>query len=118
MKVYLATPVNGRNEKTLREKMYAACHRIEEMKDIVKELKREYHDVTFTSSFDIKSVKNYLLGIVNERNLSESRIMGECVRMVMEADLVVMDDYGVESHGCCVEQFVAEQYGKEIINLY
>lgn len=105
MKIYLATPVNGRKEKTLAEKQSAAERRINEMADFMMKL---YPDAEFMSSFNIIGVKYHL------NDLSEAVIMGACVRMVMESDLVVMDENWRDSRGCWVEQTVAQQYGIRI----
>lgn len=105
MKIYLATPVNGRKEKTLVEKQLAAERRIDEMADFMMKL---YPDAEFMSIFNIIGVKYHLI------DLSEAIIMGACVRMVMESDLVVMDENWRDSRGCWVEQTVAQQYGIRI----
>jgi nucleoside 2-deoxyribosyltransferase len=105
MKIYLATPVNGRKEKTREEKQKAAEKRINEMADFLVKL---YPEAEFMSSFNIIGVKYHL------NDLSEAVIMGACVRMVMESDLVVMDENWRDSRGCWVEQMVAQQYGIRI----
>lgn len=105
MKIYLATSVNGRKEKTLEEKQEAAQARINEMADYMR---RFYPDAEFMSSFDIFELK-YGIG-----NISEAIIMGVCVRMVIESDLVIFDDGWESSNGCNVEHYVAMQYGKQI----
>lgn len=104
MKIYLATPVNGRKEKTIREKKYRAYERIGEME---RYLKKKYHDAEFMSSFN-------LISLLDNDVLPESIIMGSCVRMVMECDMIVLDDGWENSSGCTVERFVAMQYGKKV----
>lgn len=104
MKIYLATPVNGRKEKTLAEKTRAARKRIGEMQEHLKKL---YPDAIFRCSFDI-------VGLVLDQPLTEAEIMGRCVQMVMESDLVIMDENWRDSRGCWVEQTVAQQYGIRI----
>ena len=106
-KIYLATPVNGRKEKTLAEKMKAARKRIVEMQE---QLKKFYPDATFRCSFDI-------IGLVLDQPLTEAEIMGACVRMVMESDMIVLDDGWECSQGCTVERFVAMQYGKQVYTM-
>ena len=105
IKIYLATPVNGRKEGTLEEKQEAAQARINEMADYMR---RFYPDAEFMSSFDIFELK-YGIG-----NISEAIIMGVCVRMVIESDLVIFDDGWENSNGCNVEHYVAMKYGKQI----
>jgi nucleoside 2-deoxyribosyltransferase len=110
MKIYLATPVNGRKEKTLHEKMKAALANIQAMAKIVI---KAYPDAEFMSSFEIPDIR----ALVNNHPValpSEARIMGECVCMVMEADMIVLDDGWECSQGCTVERFVAMQYGKQV----
>ena len=104
MKIYLATPVNGRKEKTLEQKMKAAWERIGEMQ---KYMMQRYPDAVFRCSFDI-------VGMVLDQPLTESEIMGKCVQMVMECDMIVLDDGWENSSGCTVERFVAMQYGKKV----
>jgi nucleoside 2-deoxyribosyltransferase len=110
MKIYLATPVNGRKEKTLHEKMKAALANIQAMAKIVI---KAYPDAEFMSSFEIPDIR----ALVNNHPVAlptEARIMGECVCMVMEADMIVLDDGWECSQGCTVERFVAMQYGKQV----
>lgn len=101
MKIYLASPVNGRKEKTLKEKQKAAMKRIDEMADY---LVKVYPYAEF-----INPVRKIFW--VSER---ETWIMGMCVTMVMESDIVILDDGWESSQGCTVERFVALQYGKQV----
>ena len=111
MKIYLATPVNARKEKTLHQKMNGALKSIQMM---AKYLKKNF-DPEFEPlcSFDIPEVWNYFLGRRKDPP-SEPFVMGECVRMLMEADMIVLDDGWECSQGCTVERFVAMQYGKQV----
>lgn len=104
MKIYLASPVNGRKEKNLKEKQKAAMKRIDEMADY---LVKFYPDAEFINPVR----KTYW---ASER---ESRIMGMCVQMVMEGNMVILDDGWESSQGCTVERFVAMQYGKQVETL-
>lgn len=109
-KIYLATPVNGRKEKTLREKMKGALSQVQKM---ARYIIKQYPDAEFFSSFEIPIVRAF----VNDHDVvlsSEAKIMGECVRMVMECDMIVLDDGWECSQGCTVERFVAMQYGKQV----
>lgn len=110
MKIYLATPVNGRKEKTYATKHSGALKRIQEM---AKYIRTQFPDVEFMSSFDIHSVRRMIRYPEYPKPL-ESEVMGECVRMVMEADMIVLDDGWECSQGCTVERFVAMQYGKQV----
>lgn len=111
MKIYLATPVNARKEKTIWAKMKAARRRILDMEVY---LNKSFNDAKFCSSFDIYPTYCFLKNPDTPMILSESEIMGECVRMVMEADMIVLDDGWECSQGCTVERFVAMQYGKQV----
>ena len=103
--IYLATPVNGRKEKTLKEKQQAAMKRIDEMANY---LVKFYPDTKFFNP--VRNVITYHGGAVGH----ESLVMGICVRMVMESDIVILDDGWENSKGCTVERFVALQYGKQV----
>ena len=105
MKIYLATPVNGRKEKTLKAKQIAAMQRVEIMASMCR---RWYRDAEFTSAFDYVEP-----GVI----MPESVIMGHCVKMVMECDMIILDDGWETSQGCSVERFVAMQYGKKVKTL-
>lgn len=110
-KIYLATPVNGRKEKTLREKMKGALKNVQAMAKIIL---NTYPDAEFMSSFEIPDIRAIINDHVDVPMPSEAKIMGECVRMVMECDMIVLDDGWECSQGCTVERFVAMQYGKQV----
>jgi len=105
MKVYIATPVNARKEATLIEKQRAALARVNELKTKVLEL--------HPSATILSSVGNI---VVARKGLPEreAAIMGSCIRMVMESDIIVLDRGWWDSKGCNVEKYTAETYGKQI----
>lgn len=105
MKVYIATPVNGRKEPTLIEKQRGALARVNELKTKVLEL--------HPSATILSSVGNI---VIARKGLPEreAAIMGSCVRMVMESDIIVLDRGWWDSKGCNVEKYTAETYGKQI----
>lgn len=111
MKIYIATPVNARKEATLEEKRERAYDR---MCEIRKQLHKCYPDAEFHSSFDEHispmnielTKKMYGMGLP-----SESVIMGKCVQMVMECDMVVLDYDWQMSNGCSLENCTAQIYG-------
>jgi hypothetical protein len=105
MKVYIATAVNGRKEPTLQEKQRAALVRVNEIKAKVKEL--------HPSASVWSSVGNI---VVARKGMPEreAAIMGSCVRMVMESDILVLDRGWWDSKGCNVEKYTAETYGVQI----
>lgn len=108
MKIYVATPVNGRKEKTLIEKQEAARRRVQELR---REIRKHLPDA------DVKSVFSLIkVGYGCEQD-KEAVILGKCVRLVMECDVILMDDGWGDSHGCKVERYTAQEYGKEIWTL-
>lgn len=109
MKIYIATPVNARKEKTLQEKLEAALKRVNELTRIVK---------THLPEAKVCSVFNAIVVWKNGQPVSEDKIMGACVRKVMQCDVILMDDGWGDSHGCKVERFTAQEYGKEIWTLF
>lgn len=108
MTIYLATPVNGRKEKTLDEKRRKAYERIKMMEQY---LRPKFGEAQFRSSFDI-------VGLVLDQQLTEAEIMGRCVQMVMESDLVILDsENSLNSKGMIVESYVARIYGIKVRTL-
>ena len=99
-RIYLATPVNARKEKTMHTKLTAACKRVDEMQFYLAGI---FPDAEFTSVFDSCVIAE-----------SEATIMGWCVETVMSCDMIVLDDGWENSKGCTVERFVAMQYGKQV----
>ena len=106
-KIYLATPVNGRKEPTLREKEIAAYNRILEMRVY---LRQWYPEAEFYYVFN-------LLFSDTLENLPESHIMGACVEAVMKCDIIILDDGWEDSNGCNVERYVADRYGKQVYTM-
>ena len=109
MKIYIATPVNARKEKTLQAKQAAALKRVNELTRIVQ---------THLPKAKVRSVFNAIVVRKNGQPVSEDKIMGACVRKVMQCDVILMDDGWGDSHGCKVERFTAQEYGKEIWTLF
>lgn len=101
-RIYLATPVNARKEKTMHAKLTAACKRVDEMQFYLAGI---FPDAEFTSVFDSCVIAE-----------SEATIMGWCVETVMSCDMIVLDDGWENSKGCTVERFVAMQYGIKIVS--
>lgn len=104
MKIYIATPVNGRKEKTLREKLNEAFRSVRLMGSYLLNF---YNDAEFVSVFSIAPPMNLI-------NCDESYIMGRCIEMVIDCDIIVLDDGWESSRGCTIERYVAMQYGKQI----
>lgn len=106
MKIYIATPVNGRKEATLDEKRIKAFERVNE---IAVKLFERYPDAEIHSSFDQDISPFSIL-----KNPTEAEIMGKCVQRVMECDMIVLDSTCKESKGCVIELRTADVYGKEL----
>ena len=105
-KIYIATPVNARKEVTLQQKQRAARYRALRLKSLRLNI---YPKARFWAS-----VIN--LGIARRgHEFMESFIMGECIEHVIDCDIIVLDEGWKESIGCTCEHFVAQKYGKEII---
>lgn len=103
MKLYIATPINARHEQTLKEKLLAAKHRIESLKDTLAS-DRRFHDYEIISTFDLS----------HNVDCSEASAMGKCITAVMECDAVYLDHGWETSKGCSVEYQTAKIYGKHI----
>ena len=110
MKIYIATPVNGRKEKTLEGKRAAAYRRVCEVKKILLE---RYPDAEVHSSFDsnIAPMDAAQLKRMYGGMPTEAQVMGKCVQCVMECDLLCLDYGWSQSRGCKTEFDVAYHYG-------
>lgn len=102
MKLYISTPINGRNEKTFQEKLIAAKHRVELLKEVIRS------DVSF-DEYDC------LMHTCFEKPMtSEAAAMGICVSQVIDADAIYLDHGWNSSKGCNLEYRAAKIYGKKI----
>ncbi len=101
-KVYVATPVNGRQEPTRDEKRQAAYRRVVGLKAM---LEIDHPDWDMVSSFDVCAPFG---------ELSESVAMGRCVELLMTCEAIYLDRGWQSSKGCTVEHYVAKRYGLEI----
>ena len=104
MKLYIATPINARNEKTFKEKYLAAKHRVNMLKEILQYDERFPSGMEMVSSFDINPIGAY----------AESQAMGRCVTEVLESDAIYLDHGWQSSNGCNLEYRTAKIYDKEI----
>ena len=73
MKLYIATPINARQEQGFRNKYKAAQKRVRGLKEIIKTDNR-FYGYSFVSSFDVNKSKN----------ISEAIAMGNCIQAVIE----------------------------------
>ena len=102
MKLYIATPINARQEPTMREKLVAAKHRVEMLKEILAD-DVPIKDNELISTFDF-----------NNMNDVEEEAMSRCIYHVLTSDAIYLDHGWTASKGCNLEYFTAQIYGKLI----
>lgn len=118
MKIYIATPVNGRSEATLEEKRQAAYKRVCELAVKIAKLMNMRIEVHSAFDEDIAPINVDLTRKMYGYKLpSEAVIMGKCVQRVMECDAILLDDGWMESKGCLLEHYAAFDYRKKIFRL-
>lgn len=103
MKLYIATPINARKEATIKEKLRAAKHRIELLKEKLSEDVR-FKGYTMHSTFDQDKPKAR-----DEENVA----LAMCVLSVLRADAIYLDHGWQGSKGCNLEYMTAKIYGKK-----
>ncbi len=103
MRLYIATPINARKEKTLQEKLRAARHRVELLKEILSE-DESFKGWKLVSTFD---------NPVSE-DVDENSALALCVHSVLESDAIYLDHGWQGSKGCNLEYRAAKIYGKQI----
>ena len=102
MKLYIATPINARQEPTMREKFVAAKHRVEMLKEILADDVR-FKNYELISTFDF-----------NLMNDVEEKAMLRCIYHVLTSDAIYLDHGWTASKGCNLEYLTAKIYGKLI----
>ena len=102
MKLYIATPINARQEPTMREKLVAAKRRVEMLKAILADDDR-FKDYELISTFDF-----------NEWYETEEGAMSLCIYHVLKSDAIYLDHGWTASKGCNLEYQAAKIYGKQI----
>ena len=102
MILYIATPINARKEPTMKEKLRAAKHRIELLKELISEDERFRSFQFIRSTFDLPSQSD------------EDAALAQCVREVLRADAIYLDHAWESSKGCNLEYRTAKIYGKTI----
>lgn len=103
MRMYIATPINGRPGLTLEDKLAAARQRIDVLKKIIRDDER-FSGYELTSTFDI----------AHGEGEGEAEAMGRCIEEVMKSDAIYADIGWENSKGCRLEIFAARLYGKKI----
>ena len=102
MKLYIATPINARQEQTMREKLDAAKHRVEMLKAILAD------DVRF-KKYELISTFDF-----NDMYDTEEMAMSRCIYHVLTSDAIYLDHGGTASKGCNLEYQAAKIYDKQI----
>ena len=102
MKLYIATPINARQEPTMREKLVAAKHRVEMLKEILAD------DVRF-KKYELISTFDF-----NDMYDTEEKAMSLCIYHVLTSDASYLDIGWTASKGCNLEYQAAKIYGKQI----
>ena len=102
MKLYIATPINARQEPTMREKLVAAKHRVEMLKAIIA------NDIRF-KNYELISTFDF-----NDMNDTEEKAMSRCIYHVLTSDAIYFDHGWTVSKGCNLEYLTARIYGKQI----
>lgn len=105
MRLYIATPINSRTERTFAEKKLAAKHRINLLKEIISEDERFQKYDELVCTFDISTIGSMT---------SEEQALGMCVTAVLESDAIYLDHGWNGSNGCNLEYRAAKIYGKTI----
>ena len=102
MKLYIATPINARQEPTMREKLVAAKHRVEMLKKILADDVR-FKNYELISTFDF----NYINDVAEKAML-------RCIYHVLTSDAIFLDLGWTASKGCNLEHLAARIYDKQI----
>ena len=102
MNLYIATPINARQEPTMREKLVAAKHRVEMLKEILADDVR-FKNYELISTFDF----NYMNDVAEKAML-------RCIYHVLTSDAIYLDHGWTASKGCNLEYLTAKIYGKQI----
>ena len=104
-KVYFATPVNGRMERTFEEKKLAALKRCIEVRQL---LAREQPEWIVTFSFTVCPINEHI---------DEPTAMARCYDLLRQCDMIVLDRGWLMSEGCRKEKRFAHQHGKYVVKL-
>lgn len=105
MTLYIATPINARKEKTLREKLIAARHRVNMLRELIVDDARFAGYDLIISTFGVNST---------EEPYDEARATANCIHSVLMADAIYLDHGWQGSKGCNLEYRAAKIYGKAI----
>ena len=104
MRIYIATPINGRNERSFEDKYREAEKRVDALRNVLRTDPR-FWSHSFVSSIEINAPGSQ----------TEAMAMGKCIAAVLECDAVYLDHGWQDSKGCNAEYQTAKIYGKKII---
>ena len=103
MKLYIATPISARQEQTMRDKLVAAKHRVEMLKESLADDVR-FKNYELISTFDFN----------NMYDADEEKAMSRCIYHVLTSHPIYLDHGWTVSKGCNLEYLTAKIYGKRI----
>jgi len=109
MKIYIATPINARSERTFAEKQRAARQRCKLLKSIIAD---DYDKDTEIVSF-LDAVPT--TAGMQEHEVSESEALGRCISLLLTCDAIYLDHAWQSSKGCNLEYRAAKIYGLDIL---
>lgn len=99
MRIYVATPINARHEKTFEEKREMAAHRCELLKKMLRE---EFAGAEIITPFDVNPI---------DVPIEENEAIGKCVAAVLTCNAIYLDHAWQSSKGCNLEYRAAKIYG-------
>jgi hypothetical protein len=114
MRIYIATPISNRPEKTMEERLKAAKERVEQIAQYMRDArtitdkgKNPFTVAEYCSTFDVNPIGC---------NHTEAEAMGNCIRLLLECDAIIIDK-GMEIHsnGMDVEHYTANAFGKGVL---
>lgn len=114
MRIYIATPISNRPEKTMEERLKAAKTRVEQIaqymrnaQTIVQGSKNPLQTAEYCSTFDVNPIGC---------NHTEAETIGNCIRLLLECDAIIIDKgMAFPSKGMDVEHYAANVFGKGVL---
>lgn len=105
MRLYIALPINSREEKTKKARFRAAERRSEQLRAMLAQ-RAEFELSDIVTPFDVNPLSE---------PVSEETALGRCVAAVLRCDAIYLDKGWKGSKGCNLEYHAAITYGKRII---
>lgn len=104
LKIYIATPINGRHEPTREKKLEAARKRVGMLKGLLADGICE-NGLCYTFGEKVSTFD------VNDDDTDEATAMGRCIELIMKCDAIYLDHGWLQSKGCNLEYRCAKIYG-------